>query len=76
VTAVCAAGPIHIHGAITSARPIPMASGNCPERFGRGGKRSASVLVVAETDRGVGNEAGGGSGEVEAGSRRTALSAG
>src|SRR5690349_1381871 len=37
-----AAGPIHLHGAITSAHPIPVASGNCPERLGRASRRGPS----------------------------------
>src|SRR5664280_2859510 len=33
------AGPIHVQFAIAIAHPIPVAPGNCPERFGGGSRR-------------------------------------
>ena len=45
-----AAGPIHINAAITTAHPLPVASGNCPERFGRGSRRGPSRSIWPKVD--------------------------
>src|ERR1035441_4238328 len=41
---------VHIHAAITSAHPLPVASGNCPERFGRGSRRGPSRSIWPKVD--------------------------
>jgi hypothetical protein len=46
-----AAGPLHIHPAITTAHPIPVAPGNCRERFGRGSRRGPSRSIWPQVDR-------------------------